>query len=345
MNQAGRSRPAERTVIASNGSPRSVGRDPRRVAARVAGPDAVGERESIGEPERRRGGGRHAPRRDGPFPMPRRGRHRAADLSSVRVVRRAPTVPAYTSAVAKRDPRAVLGVEPGATPTQIKAAWRRLARTHHPDLTGDDPAASRVATRQMAEINDAYAALTRDRRRAAAAADRRRRARRSSRASPASAAARRRPKPTRPVTGRVDMSATSTGPATRPSAHGVGASTPLARPAAAPRPTSSVASRRGPRRRPGPLVRDRVRHFRRPPPPSLDAARGGTSCDVRQVPRPHARPDRRVRAVLHRLGRGHRHPRSGPRGRGARRPGRPRPARDRPPGPSGVGAPAAARSA
>ncbi|GAC1669411.1 MAG: hypothetical protein NVS9B8_12200 [Candidatus Limnocylindrales bacterium] len=62
----------------------------------------------------------------------------------------------------KRDPHAVLGVEPGASPTQIKAAWRRLARTHHPDLTGDDPAASRVATQRMAEINDAYAALTRD---------------------------------------------------------------------------------------------------------------------------------------------------------------------------------------
>ena len=50
----------------------------------------------------------------------------------------------------------------GATPTQIKAAWRRLARANHPDLTGDDPAASRVATRRMAEINDAYAALTRE---------------------------------------------------------------------------------------------------------------------------------------------------------------------------------------
>ncbi len=34
--------------------------------------------------------------------------------------------------------------------------------TNHPDLTGDDPAASRLATRRMAEINDAYAALTRD---------------------------------------------------------------------------------------------------------------------------------------------------------------------------------------
>ena len=63
--------------------------------------------------------------------------------------------------MAKRDPHDVLGVEAGASPTQIKAAWRRLARTNHPDLTGDDPAASRLATRRMAEINDAYAALTR----------------------------------------------------------------------------------------------------------------------------------------------------------------------------------------
>ena len=63
--------------------------------------------------------------------------------------------------MAKRDPHDVLGVARGASPTTIKAAWRRLARQHHPDLTGDDPAASRVATRLMAEINDAYAALTR----------------------------------------------------------------------------------------------------------------------------------------------------------------------------------------
>ena len=63
--------------------------------------------------------------------------------------------------MAKRDPHDVLGVARGASPTAIKAAWRRLARQHHPDLTGDDPAASRVATRLMAEINDAYAALTR----------------------------------------------------------------------------------------------------------------------------------------------------------------------------------------
>ena len=67
----------------------------------------------------------------------------------------------YTLAVAKRDPYDVLGVEPGASPTAVKAAWRRLARQHHPDLIGDDPEASRVATRKMAEINEAYAAISR----------------------------------------------------------------------------------------------------------------------------------------------------------------------------------------
>jgi hypothetical protein len=60
-----------------------------------------------------------------------------------------------------KDPHAVLGVEPGASPDDIKVAWRALARTHHPDLTGDDPAAVRRATTRMAEINAAYAALTR----------------------------------------------------------------------------------------------------------------------------------------------------------------------------------------
>jgi len=51
--------------------------------------------------------------------------------------------------VAKRDPHEVLGVARDADAAHIKAAWRKLARAHHPDLTGDDPAASRVATRTM----------------------------------------------------------------------------------------------------------------------------------------------------------------------------------------------------
>ncbi len=55
----------------------------------------------------------------------------------------------------------MLGIEPGASPDDIKTAWRGLARRHHPDLIGDDPETARRATRRMAEINTAYAALTR----------------------------------------------------------------------------------------------------------------------------------------------------------------------------------------
>ena len=83
------------------------------------------------------------------------------DATTARPVKRRGRDVRYTSVVAKRDPHESSASDRGATPTEIKAAWRRLARAHHPDLTGDDPAASRVATRQMAEINDAYAALTR----------------------------------------------------------------------------------------------------------------------------------------------------------------------------------------
>lgn len=55
----------------------------------------------------------------------------------------------------------MLGIERGASPDEIRTAWRGLARRHHPDLTGDDPETARRATRRMAEINAAYAALTR----------------------------------------------------------------------------------------------------------------------------------------------------------------------------------------
>jgi molecular chaperone DnaJ len=61
--------------------------------------------------------------------------------------------------VARRDPYVVLGVSAGATQAQVKSAWRRLAREHHPDLAAS-PAEQRAATRRMAEINAAYADLT-----------------------------------------------------------------------------------------------------------------------------------------------------------------------------------------
>ncbi len=178
----------------------------------------------------------------------------------------------------KRDPHEVLGVEPGASPTMIKAAWRRLARTHHPDLTGDDPEASRLATQRMAEINDAYAALTRDGGRlgtrwagsgpAGGEAE-----------TPSPAAARRagsggppRPKPTRPVTGRVDTSHTVR-PRNQPIRPANGAAGPADGPPLRGQPPYRVpyTPREPPRASTptGPMARSIARDFRQPPAPAL----------------------------------------------------------------------------
>lgn len=171
----------------------------------------------------------------------------------------------------KRDPHDVLGVEPGATPTQIKAAWRRLARTHHPDLTGDDPAASQRATRRMAEINGAYAELTRS----DAAGGRRRRAGSGATDDVPPAGATRRggppkPKATRPVTGRVDLSHN-----VRPRNQTIrpdGQSAATLRGFAPYRPTPTTAEPPRASTPTGPLARSRVRGFRRPAAPALEAA-------------------------------------------------------------------------
>jgi len=185
----------------------------------------------------------------------------------------------YTPGVAKRDPHDVLGLKRGASPAEIKAAWRRLARSNHPDLTGDDPSASRAATRRMAEINDAYASLSRE-------AERDRRQAAGERAEFDPDAPRRggppRPRPTRPVTGRVDTT-TSFRPRNQTTAPS-GGSGGAGRGGTARRSTilTGHAPLRGERIRQepprastptGPLERGRVRHFRRPAPPSLDAAR------------------------------------------------------------------------
>jgi curved DNA-binding protein CbpA len=113
--------------------------------------------------------------------------------------------------VPARDPHDVLAVPFGATPEEIRSAWRSLARQHHPDLTADDPEAARRATRRMAEINTAYATLIR--------ADGRERRRRraeehefgfAGRPTPAAPPGAGVPPPqtTTPVTGRLDTSAT-----------------------------------------------------------------------------------------------------------------------------------------
>jgi hypothetical protein len=172
--------------------------------------------------------------------------------------------------MAKRDPRDVLGIEAGASATQIKAAWRRLARTNHPDLTGDDPAASRAATRRMAEINDAYAALTRG-------ADGSTSARKGAGTdgTPFEPGVERRrggppaPKPTRPVTGRVDMSGVYQA-RNQAVGNSSGRTTLRGQPPLRP----DIVGHEPPRASTptGPLVRDRLRHFRRRPAPSLEDA-------------------------------------------------------------------------
>jgi DnaJ like chaperone protein len=60
------------------------------------------------------------------------------------------------------DPWAVLGLAPGASQEEIRAAWRRLVRAHHPDrhiAEGTPPEFIKVAEARMASINTAYAAL------------------------------------------------------------------------------------------------------------------------------------------------------------------------------------------
>ena len=173
----------------------------------------------------------------------------------------------------KRDPHDVLNVQPGASPGAIKAAWRRLAREHHPDLTGDDPAASRVATRRMAEINDAYEAL---RRHGSTPSDRRRPACEPDTTEYKGTETERRgggpprARPSRPVTGRVDTTETF-----RPRNATTGRARSSAPPLSGqpPRPHAGV-DREPPRasQPTGPLERARLHRFRAPPPPSLDEA-------------------------------------------------------------------------
>ena len=111
----------------------------------------------------------------------------------------------------KRDPHDVLGVARGASQATIKAAWRRLAREHHPDLAAGDPQAARLLTRQMVEINQAYEQLRVGAPGRAGGVD----GRGARQAWPPPE------RPTRPVTARVDTSGTlrprntTTGPAHR----------------------------------------------------------------------------------------------------------------------------------
>lgn len=58
-----------------------------------------------------------------------------------------------------RDPYEVLGVAPGASDDEIKAAYRKLAKKYHPDLNGG----SAEAEAKMKEVNEAYDAIVKSR--------------------------------------------------------------------------------------------------------------------------------------------------------------------------------------
>ncbi|CAJ1356758.1 unnamed protein product, partial [Effrenium voratum] len=56
---------------------------------------------------------------------------------------------------------AILGVEPGASEKEIKAAYRRAARKSHPDFFRSAPAAEREAVQErFTQVNNAFDVLT-----------------------------------------------------------------------------------------------------------------------------------------------------------------------------------------
>lgn len=64
------------------------------------------------------------------------------------------------NAYSDQDHYGVLGVPPDASAAEIKARYRELAKTHHPDISGDG------SDQEMAKINEAYEVLSDKRRRA-----------------------------------------------------------------------------------------------------------------------------------------------------------------------------------
>lgn len=177
----------------------------------------------------------------------------------------------------RRDPHVVLGVARDASAATVKAAWRRLARANHPDVTQDDAVAARLATRRMAEINAAYEQLREGgldnpgRRSSGIAGSGRRRAPtgpsvRTKAHAPGGVPQQR---PGRPVSARVDLSGAF---------HVAGGRTPRGGTAGMRGGAIPPDWRTGPRplrasQPNGPLRRFRAPDVRVEPPPSLDASR------------------------------------------------------------------------
>jgi DnaJ-class molecular chaperone len=58
-----------------------------------------------------------------------------------------------------RDPYQVLGLDRKANEADVKKAFRKLAKQHHPDRAGSDPADQARAKERFAELNTAYEIL------------------------------------------------------------------------------------------------------------------------------------------------------------------------------------------
>ena len=63
-------------------------------------------------------------------------------------------------ATPRRDLYDVLGLLPSASPPEIRKAYHKLARTHHPDKVAGDAEAKRVANARFQEIGHAYSVLS-----------------------------------------------------------------------------------------------------------------------------------------------------------------------------------------
>lgn len=61
-----------------------------------------------------------------------------------------------------KDPYEVLGISRNATDSEVKSAYRKLAKKYHPDNYNNSPLAS-VAEEKMKEINEAYDAISNER--------------------------------------------------------------------------------------------------------------------------------------------------------------------------------------
>ena len=69
--------------------------------------------------------------------------------------------PGSSGPLSRPDPYKVLGVRPGVSDEELRAAYRRLVQLHHPDHNNG----SEESERRFEEVQDAYASIVAQRRR------------------------------------------------------------------------------------------------------------------------------------------------------------------------------------